>query len=105
MTRARGREFRAEELADCQGERNALQYFPSMETSQVGAAERMREMRDRRRELGLRELRLAVPDPRRAAVRARVAAQVARLKPDDESEALRFAEAASEFDAGEANDI
>jgi hypothetical protein len=76
-----------------------------METFQVGAAGRMREMRDRRREQGLRELRLAVPDPRRATVRARIAAQVARLNPDDESEAMRFAEAASEFDAGESNDI
>jgi hypothetical protein len=76
-----------------------------MEASRVTAAERMREMRDRRRERGLRELRLAVPDPRRAAVRARIAAQVAHLNSDDEREALRFAEAASEFDTGDPEKI
>jgi hypothetical protein len=76
-----------------------------LEAFRVTAAERMREMRDRRRERGLRELRLAVPDLRRAAVRARIAAQVARLKPDDESDALNFAEAVSEFDTSERKEI
>jgi hypothetical protein len=62
-------------------------------------AERMRMMRERRRRRGLRELRLVVPDPRLQSVRKRVAAQVVRLEPDNEDEALRWIEAVSEFDA------
>jgi hypothetical protein len=65
------------------------------------AAERMRLMRQRRRRQGLRELRLVVPDPRSKAVRNRIAAQVARLSPDSERDALRWIEAVSEFDADE----
>ncbi|HEV2556081.1 MAG TPA: antitoxin MazE-like protein [Bosea sp. (in: a-proteobacteria)] len=61
-------------------------------------AERMREMRQRRREQGLREVRLLLPDARSPAVRARIAEQVARLDPDDELEALRWIESVSEFD-------
>jgi Protein of unknown function (DUF3018) len=63
------------------------------------AAERMRLMRQRRRRQGLRELRLVVPDPRSRAVRNRIAAQVARLSPDSERDALRWIETVSEFDA------
>lgn len=67
-------------------------------------AERMRGIRNRLRERGLRELRIAVPDARRDTVRARIAAQVARLDPAHEAEALSFLEAVSEFDAGVATD-
>ncbi|HTY93489.1 MAG TPA: antitoxin MazE-like protein [Steroidobacteraceae bacterium] len=62
------------------------------------AAERMKAMRARRRELGLRELRLTVPDARSKAVRRRVARQVATLGPTSEQEAMRWIEAVSEFD-------
>jgi hypothetical protein len=40
--------------------------------------ERMKMMRARRRRQGLRALRLVVPDARSAAVRSRIAAQVAK---------------------------
>jgi hypothetical protein len=63
----------------------------------------MRAMRERRRRRGLRELRLAVPDPRLRSVRKRVAAQVAGLNRTDEQEALTWIEAVSEFDTA-AND-
>lgn len=46
----------------------------------------------------LRKVRLNVPDARTAAVRARVAAQVARLNPGVEEDALNWIEAVSEFD-------
>jgi hypothetical protein len=61
-------------------------------------AERMRQMRERRRKRGLRELRIIVPDSRLASVRRRLAAQVARLMPGGEDEALSWIEAVSEFD-------
>ena len=61
-------------------------------------AERMKLMRGRRRERGLRELRLVVPDARSPAVRRRIAEQVARLDQADEAEALAWIEAVSEFD-------
>jgi hypothetical protein len=56
-------------------------------------------MRQRRRERGLRELRLVVADPRSRAVRRRMAKQVAALDPDRERDALNWIEAVSEFDA------
>jgi hypothetical protein len=56
-------------------------------------------MRARRRRNGLREVRLVVPDARSAAIRRRVAAQVARLSRDSEREALEWIEAISEFDS------
>jgi hypothetical protein len=68
------------------------------EARMAGPAERMRAMRQRRRTRGLRELRLIVPDARSAAVRRRIAEQVARLDREDEEEALRWIEAVSEFD-------
>jgi hypothetical protein len=55
-------------------------------------------MRDRRRRAGLREVRLAVPDARSQTVRDRIAAQVAKLNPDSERDALLWIEAVSEFD-------
>jgi hypothetical protein len=61
-------------------------------------AERMKAMRERRRERGLRELRLVVPDARSKAVRRRIARQVARLDRAQEAEALGWIEAVSEFD-------
>jgi antidote-toxin recognition MazE-like antitoxin len=64
-------------------------------------AERMKAMRRRRRQRGLRELRLVVPDARSEAVRDRIAAQVARLNPASERDALLWIEAVSEFDADE----
>lgn len=63
------------------------------------AAERMKAMRERRRQKGLRELRLVVPDARSAVVRRRVARQVAALDPADEDEAMRWIESVSEFDS------
>jgi hypothetical protein len=65
-------------------------------------AERMKSMRARRRRNGLREVRLVVPDARSAAIRRRVAAQVARLSRDSEREALEWIEAVSEFDGNAA---
>ncbi|MGC2411129.1 MAG: antitoxin MazE-like protein [Stellaceae bacterium] len=62
------------------------------------AAERMKSMRERRRQRGLRELRLVVPDARSEVVRARIAEEVARLDADDEREALDWIEAVGEFD-------
>ena len=64
-------------------------------------AERMKRMRARRQRQGLRELRLVVPDARSEVVRNRVAAQVAKLNPDGERDALLWIEAVSEFDAPE----
>ena len=64
-------------------------------------AERMRMMRARRRGEGLRELRIVVPDVRSAAVRDRIAAQVAKLNPESERDALLWIEAVSEFNADE----
>ncbi len=61
-------------------------------------AERMKAMRQRRRSLGLREIRLVVPDARSDMVRRRVAEQVARLDPAHESEAIRWIEDVGEFD-------
>ena len=62
-------------------------------------AERMRQMRERRRKRGLRELRIVVPDSRLASVRRRVAVQVAHLNPSSEAQALSWIEAVSEFDS------
>ena len=62
------------------------------------ASERMREMRERRRERGLRELRLFVPDARAPAIRRRIARQVASLDERDEQAALDWIEAVSEVD-------
>ena len=63
----------------------------------------MKLMRRRRRGQGLRELRLVVPDARSPAVRDRIAAQVAKLIPGRERDALDWIEAVSEseFDAEE----
>jgi hypothetical protein len=72
-----------------------------MENNVAEPAERMRMMRARRRRQGLRELRLVVPDARSEAVRKRIAAQVAKLDPDSERDALLWIEAVSEFDADE----
>jgi hypothetical protein len=63
------------------------------------AAERMKAMRERRRERGLRELRLIVPDARSKAVRRRVAKEVAALDSARELDALGWIEEVSEFDA------
>ncbi len=63
------------------------------------AAERMKAMRKRRRERGLRELRLIVADARSPTVRRRVARQVSKLDPIAELTAMRWIEAVSEFDA------
>ena len=72
-----------------------------MENNVAEPAERMRMMRARRRRQGLRELRLVVPDASSEAVRKRIAAQVAKLDPDSERNALLWIEAVSEFDADE----
>ena len=62
-------------------------------------AERMKMMRARRRREGLCELRLVVPDARSETVRNRLAAQVAKLRPDSERDTLLWIEAVAEFDA------
>jgi hypothetical protein len=59
----------------------------------------MKRMRARRHGAGLREVRLLVPDARSAAVRQRIALQVAQLDPQNERDALAWIEAVSEFDA------
>ena len=71
------------------------------EDAMTEPAERMKMMRARRRRQGLRELRLVIPDARSEAVRNRIAAQVARLNPESERDALLWIEAVSEFDANE----
>jgi Protein of unknown function (DUF3018) len=72
-----------------------------MQNQMANPAERMKIMRMRRRRQGLRELRLVVPDARSEAVRNRIAAQVAKLNPDSERDALFWIEAVSDFDADE----
>ena len=64
----------------------------------TSASERMRDWRNRQRQQGRREVRMALPDARLPSVRERVAAAVARLDRDDEEDALRWIEAVSEFD-------
>ena len=64
-------------------------------------AQRMKEMRDRRRTRHLRELRFVLPDARSASVRRRVANQVARLDEDDEERSMNFIEAISSEDDSE----
>ncbi len=64
----------------------------------ASAAQRMKAMRERRRDNGLREVRLAVPDVRLRSVRRRIAAQVARLDATGEEAALAWIESVSEFD-------
>lgn len=56
-------------------------------------------MRERRRARGLRELRLVVPDARSKVVRRRIAKQVGSLDQSRESDAMRWIESVSEFDA------
>lgn len=73
-----------------------------MEVLVAATAERMKAMRDRRRGLGLREVRLIVPDARLKQVKSRIAQQTAALDPASEREALRWIESVSEFDVDEA---
>jgi hypothetical protein len=61
-------------------------------------AERMKAMRERRRERGLRELRLLVPDARSKVVRRRIAKQVSGLDRSFERDALGWIESVSIFD-------
>ena len=64
-------------------------------------AERMKAMRERRRQRGLRELRLVVPDARSPAVRRRVAKEVAALNQANEKDALDWIEAVYQLDNDE----
>lgn len=64
----------------------------------AGTAERMKALRERRKRAGLREVRLILPDARLDATRRRIAAQVARLDPAAEDDAMRWIETVSEFD-------
>jgi hypothetical protein len=57
----------------------------------------MKNMRDRRRARGLRELRLVLPDARSQSVRRRVANEVSKLDRDREDEVMRWIEAVSVF--------
>lgn len=63
-------------------------------------SQRMKAMRERRRVLGHREVRLVLPDARSADVRRRIARQVAKLDPAAEADALAWIESVSEFDEG-----
>jgi hypothetical protein len=56
-------------------------------------------MRARRRERGMRKVRVIVPDARSRAVRRRIAQQVALLDQQQERDALVWIESVSEFDA------
>ncbi|MBV9862609.1 MAG: DUF3018 family protein [Alphaproteobacteria bacterium] len=58
----------------------------------------MQAMRARRRAAGMRELRIVVADTRSPEVRRQIAAEVARLDPASEEDALSWIEAVSEFD-------
>jgi hypothetical protein len=64
----------------------------------AASAERAKTMQNRRRDRGLRELRLVVPDARSRKVRKRVAEQVATLQLHVERAALEWIESVSEFD-------
>ena len=64
----------------------------------ASVAERMKAMRARRRQSGLREIRLVVPDARSEAIRGRIAKQVGNLSVTAEADALRWIEEVSEFD-------
>jgi hypothetical protein len=77
---------------------NALRCNALRKGNLMEAAERMKAMRERRRERGLRELRLIVPDARSRAVRRRVAREVAALDQSREHDALKWIEAVAEFD-------
>ena len=61
-------------------------------------AERMKAMRSRRDDRGIRDVRLAIPDTRSQPVRDHLAAQSARLVAASEAEAMAWIEAVSEFD-------
>jgi hypothetical protein len=63
------------------------------------AKERMKAMRERLRQQTSRESRLLVPDGHSTTVRRRVPAEVARLRPESERDALAWIEAVSEFDS------
>lgn len=65
-------------------------------------AERMKALRARRRSRGLREVRFVLPDARARSVWERIADQVSRLSDSDESDALDWIEAVSEFDEPDA---
>jgi hypothetical protein len=60
-------------------------------------------MHERRLALSLQKVRLMTPDPRLDAVQRQIAAQVARLNDRDETDALTWIEAVSEFDAADAS--
>jgi len=70
----------------------------------TAAAERMKALRERRRASHLREVRIIVPDTRNPTVRARIAAAIAALDPDDEDDAMRWIESVSEFDNEDLSD-
>jgi len=55
-------------------------------------------MRQRRRAVGLREVRLNLPDARSKLVRSRVARSVAAVDQAHENDALEWIESVSEFD-------
>jgi hypothetical protein len=67
-------------------------------------AARVRAFRERRKALGLREVRIFIPDARSTDVRTRIAAQVARLDHADEQAAMDWVEAVSEFDNEDLDD-
>jgi hypothetical protein len=69
------------------------------------AADRMKAMRERRKQLGYREIRLRTSDVRLASVRRRLAEQVARLTPQSESDALLWIEAVTELPAMSRGDV
>lgn len=66
--------------------------------SRAGRGKRARRPSAQWHAAGLREVRLAVLDVRHAAVRRRIAREVARLKPGSEHDALAWIAAVSVFD-------
>ncbi|MEA1652109.1 antitoxin MazE-like protein [Nitrospirillum sp. BR 11164] len=67
-------------------------------------AARVRAFRERRKALGLREVRIFIPNARSTTVQARIAAQAARLDHADEQAAMDWVEAVSEFDNEDPDD-
>jgi hypothetical protein len=63
------------------------------------AAVRMQAMRNRRRAMGLREIRLTVPDATNPAVIAETARHIAALQRHDERDVMELLETALALDA------
>lgn len=63
------------------------------------ATRKQKVLRDERTGVPLREVRLLVPDARHPEVKARLKAARLAMNMDDETEAIKFIEAVSDYDA------